>query len=406
QRASFSGSFPEDPATAIIGGGMSGLACAWALAQSGLRCTVFDTGEHGVGGRLATRSSADGSLRGAPPGLLFDHACQYFTATHPSFQQIVDEWQAAGVVQRWEGPVGRLRGGSFVPDGGQERYMARGGMRQLAEHLAGRASREQRDGSGGLVEVRRPQWVSEARFTPDGWRLAGCGRDQGVYDAVVIAHNGKCANRLAAPMGVPAVAAQLRRLRLAATWVLMAAFRSPVAVPGGMEGAFIQGCQVLAWAGNNTAKLGPGGGRDGVECWTLISTQGYGGTNKVPQENVPADVAQRVAAEMLAAFATALGLPEGALPPVVFTQTQLWGAALPTNSPRVPCIFDPAARVGVCGDWVAEGGSVQAAALSGLALAQRIAAARGRRPDDMADLAQGLTTPLKAVAGEEIGQFP
>lgn len=131
--------------------------------------------------------------------------------------------------------------------------------------------------------MRRPQWVSEARFTPDGWRLAGCGRDQGVYDAVVIAHNGKCANRLAAPMGVPAVAAQLRRLRLAATWVLMAAFRSPVAVPGGMEGAFIQGCQVLAWAGNNTAKLGPGGGRDGVECWTLISTQGYGGTNKVPQ---------------------------------------------------------------------------------------------------------------------------
>lgn len=49
---------------------------------------------------------------------------------------------------------------------------------------------------------------------------------------------------------------------------------------------------------------------------------------------------------------------------------------------------------------------MQAAALSGLALAQRIAAARGRRPDDMADLAQGLTTPLKAVAGEEIGQFP
>ena len=46
QRASFSGSFPEDPATAIIGGGMSGLACAWALAQSGLRCTVFDTGAH------------------------------------------------------------------------------------------------------------------------------------------------------------------------------------------------------------------------------------------------------------------------------------------------------------------------------------------------------------------------
>lgn len=49
----------------------------------------------------------------------------------------------------------------------------------------------------GLVEVRQPQWVSEARWTPDGWLLSGRGRDQGLFDAVVIAHNGKCANRCA-----------------------------------------------------------------------------------------------------------------------------------------------------------------------------------------------------------------
>lgn len=33
-------------------------------------------------------------------------------------------------------------------------------------------------------------------------------------------------------------------------------------------------------------------------------------------------------------------------------RVQLWGAALPLNSPKVPCILDPAARVGVCGDWL------------------------------------------------------
>lgn len=328
--------------------------------------------------------------------------------------------------------------------------------------------------------MRRPQWVSTARHTADGWQLFGRGQDQGTFDAVVIAHNGalhrgsahllcltvtaaeqpcsaampflpgtliracaprlpaagKCANRLSAPMGTPDVHAQLKRLRLSANWVLMAAFASPVPVPGGLEGAFIEGCDTLSWAGNNSAKLGLPAG---PQCWTLVSTQAFGKANKVPQvrcgwggagchgngcyvhahhmhraaaisaaclaclqESVPPEVAERVTRDMLAAFERSLGLPRGALPPVVFTQTQvgregkeqmsragmtlaeacvptsafrtpqapplnqcaaatprhvspttfllqLWGAALPLNSPRVPCIWDPVGRAGVCG---------------------------------------------------------
>lgn len=115
---------------------------------------VFDTGEHGVGGRLGTRTSADGSLKGAPPGteLAFDHACQYFTASDPAFVAMVADWQAAGVVEEWSGPVGTLRAGAFTPDPSTEpRYVARGGMRRLATHLAGQASQALRDsgGSGG-----------------------------------------------------------------------------------------------------------------------------------------------------------------------------------------------------------------------------------------------------------------
>ncbi len=81
-------------------------------------------------------------------------------------------------------------------------------------------------------------------------------------------------------MGVPDVHSQLKRLRLSANWVLMAAFASPVPVPGGMEGAFIEGSDTLSWAGNNSAKLGLGGG---PQCWTLVSTQAFGKANKVPQ---------------------------------------------------------------------------------------------------------------------------
>ena len=98
--------------------------------------------------------------------------------------------------------------------------------------------------------------------------------------AAPLAAAGKCANRLAAPMGVPAVYGQLRRLKLSANWVLMVAFAAPVATPGGLEGAVVQDCEVLSWAANNSRKLRLGGP---AECWTLISTQAYGRQNKVPQ---------------------------------------------------------------------------------------------------------------------------
>lgn len=48
-----------------------------------------------------------------------------------------------------------------------------------------------------LVEVRRPVWVSKvnADVSAGGWKLTGANANQGHFDAIVIAHNGKCANR-------------------------------------------------------------------------------------------------------------------------------------------------------------------------------------------------------------------
>lgn len=163
-----------------------------------------------------------------------------------------------------------------------------------------------------------------------------------------------------------------------------------------------------------------------------------------------------MAQELLAEFARCLGLPASALPPVVYKRVQLWGAALPQNSPRVPCIWDPSARAGVCGDWVLEGGSMQvggragvcrrpaalahvpagrhacplaclaskskarstgwsgqlptpvpclwlqAAALSGLAMAESIADMRGKA----SGAPVGLSEPAKPISGTAIGQFP
>jgi len=50
-----------------------------------------------------------------------------------------------------------------------------------------------------IPQIKRPMWVGKIEAVKDGekmgWKLLGSGRSQGVYDAVVIAHNGKCANR-------------------------------------------------------------------------------------------------------------------------------------------------------------------------------------------------------------------
>jgi predicted NAD/FAD-dependent oxidoreductase len=392
----------------IVGGGVAGLCCALELARHGARSVVFDTGEHGAGGRLATRAAGDGSLRAAaagsalapPAGLVFDHGAQFFTASDPGFAEAVAAWESAGAVAQWAGAVGDLRGGAFSPQPSPAgpRFVGVGGMRRLAEHLAAEAE------ATGLVEVRRPRWVNGARAAGGRWRLTARGKDEGSYDAVVIAHNGKCANRLSAPMGVPAVAAQLRRLKLSAVWVLMAAFEAPLAAPGGLEGAFVRDSDVLAWAANNSAKLHLPAGAP--QCWTLVSTPLYGRANKVPQESVPPEAAARVTAEMLGAWERALGFPPGALPAAVHTRAQLWGAALPVNSPRVPCIWDAQGRVGVAGDWVNGGGSVQAAALSGQALARSICSMRGRGPEEADALSEGLAAPFKPAGGESIGQFP
>jgi len=114
-----------------------------------MKAVVFDTGEHGVGGRAATRTTADTSIHSdwlsssnsstlRSAGLLFDNAAQCFTATDAAFQQQCEAWVAAGAARRWQGPVGTLKqGGSFEPlNPGVAVYVASGGMRQLAEHMA------------------------------------------------------------------------------------------------------------------------------------------------------------------------------------------------------------------------------------------------------------------------------
>lgn len=388
---------------AVVGGGISGLVFARELSSRGIRVTVFDTGEKAVGGRASSREMVDDLGR----TLQWDHSTQYFTATPGSvFEAMTHEWLELGLVGEWpDDRVGVLDAGSgtFVPfRDGAKRFVGVGGLQKLTAHLADCEN----------VDVVRPKWVgamipigdSTHENTPLRWSLAssqGARAEQlGVFDFVAVAHNGKCAARLAStaqfPDGtsaVPKLAQSLqcafgirptyelkkqRKLILSSVWALMVAFEKPLkGLPTRMEGAHVSGSDVVAWCSNVTAKRAHSR-RDAStfsatqpECWVVHSTPAYAKDNKCPQEAVPKKVAEKVKLEMLAEFEKAVGLPPGTANPCA-SRVQLWGAANPLTSANVPAVFDSQSKVGACGDWCLGPPSIEAAAESAVALADAV----------------------------------
>ncbi|XP_078149114.1 FAD/NAD(P)-binding oxidoreductase family protein [Carex rostrata] len=383
----------DDPVVGIIGGGVSGLLCAATLEERGVRSTVFDTGMHGLGGRMATRVID-------PQPLIFDHAAQFFTCNDERFQKLVDRWLDKGFICEWKGKIGELEvGGNFTPmQDSRPRYIGVNGMRSLADSILNQSK---------LIDVVRPCWISKIEPLNGIWYLSEKDKLHGQFDAIVIAHNGKCANRLLSTSGLPLLTRQMKKLDLSAIWALLAAFNDPLPLPRNVdfEGAFVNGVESLSWMGNNSRKLLHLGG-GAPHCWTFFSTAAYAKRNKVPQENIPNVTAEKVKQEMLHGVELALGLPKGGLQQPVYTgRVQLWGAALPKNTPNVPCIFDPLGRAGICGDWLL-GSSVQSAALSGMALANHIADYFVNGGSNPNQFAIGLEETFHEVDGHDIGQFP
>lgn len=117
----------------VIGGGISGVACANVLALSGQTTHLRDRG-HRLGGRMASRTLHDTGTDF--DGRAVDIGASYFTARDPAFVAEVDRWVAAGVVQPWTTSfhVADPSGIQGVTTGPM-RYSAPRGLRTVVESM-------------------------------------------------------------------------------------------------------------------------------------------------------------------------------------------------------------------------------------------------------------------------------
>jgi renalase len=113
----------------VVGAGISGIACATAMAEAGVIPLVVDRGRT-VGGRMASRSLRETGT--AFDGRVVDIGASYFTVSTPEFRAVVDDWVARGLARPWTDSfhVASSDGVEAVRTG-PIRYAAQGGLRSL-----------------------------------------------------------------------------------------------------------------------------------------------------------------------------------------------------------------------------------------------------------------------------------
>ena len=412
----------------VIGGGVAGLSCARRLHELGVECTVFDTGKHAPGGRCSSRI-----WRTVPA----DHAAQYAEATSSEYAEYLSGLEREGVAFRLpSGSLGHVHrpGVAEAVTDGVPRYVGVGGMGSLTRAAA-----------AGL-DVRQDVWVSPSNGIWQGsdgvWHVKESRSVERTFDALVIAHNGKCAERLTS--GQPSREIhQLLRARFAARvgrggngsgrMTLNSIYSLMFEVPAGTLPSALGACAfihcepALRFLSSNSAKHAAVAAGRPTEVWTALSSAAFGTKHKAPQEHLAGTEKEtEVTQLLLEAIERAAGLPQGGVATrVVASKLQLWGAALPINAWASEgdggdggdgggggggemFAYSGRERIGIAGDWFASASdvsqvkpsSMESAWLSGRRLAQHLAlAAKGPAPDVGLSFGRGGGAFLPVDAG-------
>ena len=323
---------------AVIGAGLSGLACAGSLVDRGFDVRVFDKGR-APGGRTSTRRAEIG---GAEVG--FDHGAQYFTVREPELGALAAKWEKTGVLSRWDGRIVAIENsGTFEPSSVKTRFVGTPTMSALCAHLA------------ADQDVRCGVTVGRIARCPRGVEVFDLhGSSLGAYDYVVCSAPPAQTESLLTEVA-PELAARAATVRMKPCWAVMVAFDLPIDVP--FDGAFIN-LGPLSWIARTSSKPGRSQTPD---RWVLHASADW-------SANQLEESPENVTKPLLDACFQAIG--RSTRPPI-FARAHRWRYALADNPLEAGCLFDASKGLVVCGDWT-NGNRIEGALLSGLAAGRQI----------------------------------
>lgn len=311
---------------AVVGAGAAGAMAARMLSDHGHAVEIFEKAR-GAGGRLATRR--DNSLQ-------FDHGAQYLTLRDSRLETLREAWIEAGVLAAWQAHA----------DPARTRWVGVPGMSALGRHLVGHLP------AHWTTEINALHRVQEQ------WRLSSApGTAYDNFDAVVVAIPAPQARSLL--RGSASWDDALAAVEMAPCWAVLAAgVELPQQRPPATAKLELTGGTPVTWAAHDAGKPG----RDpSAGTWVLHADARWS------HAHLEAERAW-VAAKLWRSFASLAGAPP-ARPP--YLDAHRWRYARVVRPLGRPFLWDEQTRLGVCGDWCLAG-RVEAALLSGAALARRI----------------------------------
>jgi len=239
------------PRIVVVGAGISGAACAAALAEAGLSCEVVERGR-APGGRLASPEIE---------GRRVDLGASYFTVTDPAFDSLVRRWLIDGAVRPWTDTVDVFdSSGRREPSTGPMRWSAPGGLRSLVRLLLAERSvrtehavdRLDHDGSRLRVDDAPVDVAVLAMPDPQALRLLGDSHAPADAPADPPKVTGPCGGADA----IPAARAAAADIDYHPVIAVTAGWRTrnwPIA-----DAAFVNDHPVLAFVADDGARRGDG----------------------------------------------------------------------------------------------------------------------------------------------------
>eukprot|EP00933_Yihiella_yeosuensis_P032105 TRINITY_DN25686_c2_g1_i1.p1 TRINITY_DN25686_c2_g1~~TRINITY_DN25686_c2_g1_i1.p1 ORF type:complete len:407 (-),score=34.44 TRINITY_DN25686_c2_g1_i1:153-1373(-) len=397
---------PASPLSiAVIGAGISGLSCVHKLLtlipSNSIRITVFEWGR-GPGGRTARRRvEIDGDSAS------FDHACPYFRARTTSFRSgSLRRWIDEGSAAHWEhispGGTSSSSRNSFSSDDGY--YVGTPFSNSMARALVSVFEKSEEH------EVRFGEYVKSATFSKRSWRITSEKRETGevsemVADALILS------DKLLIQSNKYSVISQDELLEnngvinlpgpdefgSRSAIVLLLAFEKPVLSAGHQINNLIlkddcssgSASTVFEKVIHDSSK--PQRGSSKLDLWVAHTTHEFAVQNmdgeRIRDESAVSRQLQNDFLQLLQEELRKSGAESPpTLPSVVYASIFGWDHAQPLKQLAETHRFDASRLVGVCGDffcgeYVDDGDAVdnvngvEAAALSGEALAQDLAKA-------------------------------